>query len=45
MRCPAGWPYHEPLGEWTLRAGGGFTGRANSCHAVGDPGTADGRGR
>ena len=27
----------EPLGEWTLRAGGGFTGRANSCHAVGDP--------
>jgi N-acetylglutamate synthase len=30
--------WHEPLGEWTLRAGGGFTGRANSCHAVGDPG-------
>lgn len=30
----------EPLGEWTLRAGGGFTGRANSCHAVGDPGVA-----
>ena len=28
----------EPLGEWTLRTGGGFTGRANSCHAVGDPG-------
>jgi GNAT superfamily N-acetyltransferase len=28
----------EPLGQWTLRAGGGFTGRANSCHAVGDPG-------
>ena len=28
----------EPLGEWTLRAAGGFTGRANSCHAVGDPG-------
>lgn len=28
----------EPLGDWTLRAGGGFTGRANSCHAVGDPG-------
>ena len=28
----------EPLGEWTLRAGGGFTGRANSAHAVGDPG-------
>jgi N-acetylglutamate synthase len=28
----------EPLGAWTLRAAGGFTGRANSCHAVGDPG-------
>jgi RimJ/RimL family protein N-acetyltransferase len=28
----------EPLGEWTLRSAGGFTGRANSCHAVGDPG-------
>jgi N-acetylglutamate synthase len=34
-----GWlAWHEPLGEWTLRAGGGFTGRANSCHAVGNPG-------
>ena len=34
-----GWlAWHEPLGEWTLRAAGGFTGRANSCHAVGDPG-------
>lgn len=30
----------EPLGEWTLRAGGGFTGRANSCLAVGSPGVA-----
>jgi N-acetylglutamate synthase len=29
--------WHEPLGDWTLRAGGGFTRRANSCHAVGDP--------
>lgn len=28
---------HEPLGDWTLRAGGGFTGRANSCQAIGDP--------
>jgi len=28
----------EPLGGWVLRAGGGFTGRANSCLAVGDPG-------
>ena len=29
---------HEPLGEWTLRAADGFTGRGNSCLAVGDPG-------
>ncbi|MGI3786152.1 MAG: GNAT family N-acetyltransferase [Janthinobacterium lividum] len=28
----------EPLGDWTLRAAAGFTGRANSCLAVGDPG-------
>jgi N-acetylglutamate synthase len=36
-----GWlAWCEPLGEWTLRAGGGFTGRANSCHAVGDPGVS-----
>lgn len=36
-----GWAaLREPLGEWTLRAGGGFTGRANSCLAVGDPGMA-----
>lgn len=36
-----GWVAHsEPLGEWTLRAGGGFTGRANSALAVGDPGVA-----
>ena len=36
-----GWlAWHEPLGEWTLRAGGGFTGRANSSHAVGDPGVS-----
>jgi GNAT superfamily N-acetyltransferase len=28
----------EPLGEWTLRAADGFTSRANSCLAVGDPG-------
>ncbi len=35
----AGWlALHEPLGKWTLRSAGGFTGRANSCHAVGDPG-------
>ena len=29
---------HEPLGDWTLRSGDGFTGRANSCLAIGDPG-------
>jgi ribosomal protein S18 acetylase RimI-like enzyme len=27
------------LGDWLLRAGGGFTGRANSALALGDPGT------
>jgi GNAT superfamily N-acetyltransferase len=36
-----GWlAWHSSLGEWTLRAAGGFTRRANSCHAVGDPGVA-----
>ncbi|MGI8459105.1 MAG: GNAT family N-acetyltransferase [Propionibacteriaceae bacterium] len=29
---------YEPLGGWWLRAAGGFTGRANSACAVGDPG-------
>jgi ribosomal protein S18 acetylase RimI-like enzyme len=28
----------RPYGDWLLRAGGGFTGRANSVLAVGDPG-------
>ncbi|MCZ2819270.1 GNAT family N-acetyltransferase [Modestobacter sp. VKM Ac-2977] len=28
----------ERLGDWLLRAGGGFTGRANSALVVGDPG-------
>jgi N-acetylglutamate synthase len=29
----------ERLGDWVLRAGGGFTGRANSALVVGDPRT------
>jgi N-acetylglutamate synthase len=34
-----GWlGWSEPLGQWTLRAAGGHTVRANSCLAVGDPG-------
>ena len=34
-----GWlGFSESLGEWTLRAARGFTSRANSCLAVGDPG-------
>src|SRR3954467_10044134 len=27
----------EPYGDWLLRAGGGFTGRANSVLVLGDP--------
>lgn len=36
-----GWPATEsiPLGDWELRAAGGFTGRANSVAVLGDPGT------
>ena len=35
-----GWPglERERLGGWLLRAGGGFTGRANSALPLGDPG-------
>ncbi|MET8180470.1 GNAT family N-acetyltransferase [Streptomyces sp. NPDC005336] len=35
-----GWPpvVSEPLGEWELRASGGFTRRANSVLPLGDPG-------
>ncbi|MEV6976535.1 GNAT family N-acetyltransferase [Kitasatospora sp. NPDC093806] len=35
-----GWPAVEqaPLGGWTLRAAAGFTRRANSVQALGDPG-------
>jgi N-acetylglutamate synthase len=37
-----GWQALEEdrLGDWVLRAGGGFTGRANSALVVGDPGVA-----
>jgi N-acetylglutamate synthase len=37
-----GWPavVSELLGEWELRASGGFTGRANSVAVHGDPGMA-----
>jgi ribosomal protein S18 acetylase RimI-like enzyme len=36
----AGWcaPEQAPLGQWLLRAAEGFTGRANSALAAGDPG-------
>ncbi len=38
--CERGWraTTEQPLGEWTLRAAGGFTGRANSARVGGDPG-------
>ena len=38
--CAQGWPapVREPLGEWVLRAAGGFTGRANSTLVAGQPG-------
>jgi hypothetical protein len=31
-------PDTEPLGQWSLRAAAGFTGRANSALPLGDPG-------
>jgi ribosomal protein S18 acetylase RimI-like enzyme len=36
----AGWipPVTSALGDWLLRAAGGFTGRANSALVIGDPG-------
>lgn len=39
-RANASWPALEavPLGDWLLRASGGFSARANSALAVGDPG-------
>lgn len=38
--CADAWPAitDEALGQWRLRAAGGFTGRANSVLTVGDPG-------
>lgn len=38
--CADAWPpqVERRLGQWRLRAAGGFTGRANSALAVGDPG-------
>ncbi|WP_033293288.1 GNAT family N-acetyltransferase [Amycolatopsis jejuensis] len=38
--CAKAWSpvVEEPLGEWVLRWADGFTGRANSARAVGDPG-------
>ena len=39
QRAALGWraPEEERVGDWLLRAAGGFTGRANSALAVGDP--------
>jgi GNAT superfamily N-acetyltransferase len=38
--CARAWPpvVEHPLGQWRLRWADGFTGRANSALAVGDPG-------
>jgi ribosomal protein S18 acetylase RimI-like enzyme len=38
--CADAWPAQvdQPLGAWRLRAAGGYTGRANSALAIGDPG-------
>jgi N-acetylglutamate synthase len=38
--CADAWPavVDRPLGAWRLRAADGFTGRANSALAIGDPG-------
>jgi len=38
--CADAWPAvtEDTIGQWRLRAAGGFTGRANSALAAGDPG-------
>ncbi|KAA9158888.1 GNAT family N-acetyltransferase [Amycolatopsis acidicola] len=38
--CADAWraPVEDKVGDWRLRAAGGFTGRANSALAIGDPG-------
>ncbi|KOV76776.1 GCN5 family acetyltransferase [Nocardia sp. NRRL S-836] len=38
--CARAWPAlaEEPLGDWSMRAAAGFTGRANSTLTCGDPG-------
>jgi GNAT superfamily N-acetyltransferase len=39
LACPGWEPVEsEPLGEWVLRASGGFSSRGNSVLALGDPG-------
>lgn len=40
QRCADAWPalVDRPLGQWRLRAAGGFTGRANSALTTGNPG-------
>lgn len=40
LLCARAWPAvtEHQLGDWALRAASGFTGRANSALAVGDPG-------
>jgi ribosomal protein S18 acetylase RimI-like enzyme len=44
-RAAQGWraPGEDRLGDWLLRAAGGFTGRANSALAAGDPGMPPGQ--
>ncbi|GHF23151.1 N-acetyltransferase [Amycolatopsis deserti] len=44
LRCADAWPAVtvDKIGDWRLRAAGGFTGRANSALAVGDPGVPTG---